>query len=413
LAAALACPAWAAHAGSLPAVPYPDENPPSEAKRVLGKILFWDEQLSSDDSVACGTCHRPGAGGADPRSGVNPGADPGTIDDVHGSPGIVRLDHGGRPVRDPVFGFGPQVTGRLAPSNFGGLWAENLFWDGRASGRLRDPLTGRVAIRSGGALERQALDALSDDKEMAKTGRSWRELTAKLGRVKPLALATHWPQDTAAAIAARPAYPALFAAAFGDRRITPLRIAFAIADYERTLVADRTPWDRYEAGDKTALSRSEVYGWRALQSFDCVNCHTPPLFTDNRFFNTGLRRVAFDRGREDVTHDPADAGRMKVPSLRNVGLMARFMHTGEFTSLAAAVGFYQNAHVLPHRDRIPGAGIYSFNISALTVGDIVQFIAHGLTDPRVRAETFPFDRPVLRSERAAARQRAASKGAAP
>ncbi len=56
-------------------VPVPDENPVTEAKRILGKILFWDEQLSSDNTVACGTCHKPGIGGADDRLGVNPGID--------------------------------------------------------------------------------------------------------------------------------------------------------------------------------------------------------------------------------------------------------------------------------------------------------------------------------------------------
>ena len=76
-------------AAELPAVPVPVENPITEPKRVLGKILFWDEQLSSDGSVACGTCHRPAAGGADPRTGRHPGIDKGTIDDVMGSPGIV------------------------------------------------------------------------------------------------------------------------------------------------------------------------------------------------------------------------------------------------------------------------------------------------------------------------------------
>ncbi len=56
-------------------VPVPPENPITEAKRVLGKILFFDEQLSSDDSVACGTCHVMSVGGADPRRAPAAGAD--------------------------------------------------------------------------------------------------------------------------------------------------------------------------------------------------------------------------------------------------------------------------------------------------------------------------------------------------
>jgi cytochrome c peroxidase len=386
-------------AAALPPVPYPAENPPTEAKRVLGKILFWDEQLSSDNTVACGTCHRPAAGGGDPRSGTNPGTDAGTIDDVHGSPGIARLDRSGHSVHDPVFGFGPQVTARLAPSNFGALWAGTVFWDGRAAEEFRDPVSGAVAIRRGGALENQVLATLANAAEMAKTGRTWQELTAKLTRAAPLALATDLPADVAAALRSEPGYPALFDAAFGDAAITPVRIAFAIADYERTLVADQTPWDRYEAGDVSALNQTELYGWRAMQTFHCVSCHAPPLFTNNDFFNIGLRRVEFDRGRENVTHVPEDAGDMKVPTLRNVGLQSRFMHTGEFTSLAAALGFYRSGTVLPHRDDIPGVGIYAFNVSPLTLGDVAVFLEHGLTDPRVAAEAFPFDRPRLRTER--------------
>src|SRR5262245_6849196 len=66
--------AWATEP-RLPPVPHPAENPPSEAKRVLGKILFFEEQLSSDDTVACATCHVMSAGGTDPRRRRAPGKD--------------------------------------------------------------------------------------------------------------------------------------------------------------------------------------------------------------------------------------------------------------------------------------------------------------------------------------------------
>jgi cytochrome c peroxidase len=384
---------------ALPPVPVPPENPITEPKRVLGKILFWDEQLSSDGSVACGTCHRPGAGGGDPRVGRHPGVDKGTIDDVLGSPGIVALGRDGKPRPHDIFGTAPQVTARLAPSTFGSLWADELFWDGRAGSEVKDPLTGRVAIARGGALENQALAAILNDAEMAKASRTWADVTADLTRARPLALATDWPQDTAAAIAANPTYARLFAAAFGDGSITPVRIAFSLATYERTLVADQTPWDRFDSGDASALSSRAVYGWRAFQAFHCAACHTPPTFTNDEFFQIGVRRADFDRGRENVTHDPEDAGEMKVPSLRNAALRPRFMHTGEFASIGAAVRFYINALPLPERDGIPGAGLYTFNLSQIDEGDLREFLTVALTDPRVRDETFPFDRPTLRSER--------------
>ncbi len=397
-AAASAC--WLTTAiAELPPVPVPFENPLTEEKRILGKILFWDEQLSSDNTVACGTCHVPAAGGVDPRMGRHPGTDPGTIDDVRGSPGIVSLDSHGRPTEHPVFGFDRQVTTRTSMSNFGSLWAAEAFWDGSAAGDFRDPLTGRVAIAAGGALENQALTALSNDAEMAKLGRTWQELAAKLDRVTPLGVAGDLPDDVAAALGDSPDYPTLFADAFGDPAITPVRIAFAIATYERTLLPDQTPWDRYQAGDTDAMSEIELLGWQAMQDFQCVKCHEPPLFTNNDYFNIGLRRADYDPGRQAITGDPEDAGEVRVPSLRNVGLRPRFMHTGEFQTLGAAVGFYRTGAVLAERDLIPGGGNYAFNMGNVTEADIRAFLQNSLTDPRVRDERFPFDRPTLRTER--------------
>lgn len=386
-------------AHALPRVPVPPENPTTEPKRVLGKILFWDEQLSSDNTVACGTCHRPASGGADPRAAVHPGTDPGTIDDVMGSPGIASFDIDGRPKRHALFGEAAQVTRRLSPSIYGALWASELFWDGRAGGEFRDPLTGDVAIAAGGALESQVLETLDNEVEMTAPARPWRKLAAKLERSRPLALAADVPGDAAAAIATHGGYPALFHAAFGDRAITPVRIAFAIATYERTLVADQTAWDRYAAGETSALTRAELFGWQAMQDFHCVKCHEPPKFTNDSFVNIGLRRSEYDLGRQAVTGDPEDAGEVRVPSLRNAGLRPRFMHTGEFASLGAAIDFYRTGPALPDRDGIPGAGIYSFNMGQLTVADIRTFIATALTDPRVANEEYPFDRPTLRTER--------------
>ena len=391
--------AWVPAAAQLPPVPVPAENPITEPKRVLGKILFWDEQLSSDDTTACGTCHRPASGGADPRFGRHTGTDRGTIDDVWGSPGVVYMNEAGEALEHPIFGFEPQVTRRIAPSNFGALWAGEVFWDGRAGSRFVDPQSGGVVIAQGGALENQVLDSLSNPAEMTHPGRTWDDLTGKLRRVRPLALARDFPDDVSGALAEHPDYPALFRAAFGDGGITAVRIAFAIATYERTLVADRTPWDRYMAGEETALTEQARFGWQVFQRLRCVNCHVPPLFTNNDFFNIGLRLSEFDTGRQQVTGDPEDAGEMRTPSLRNVGLRARLMHTGEFGRLSEAITFYNTALALPGVDEIPGVGTYVFDLTGFDSYDLDAFLRFGLLDPRVADETFPFDRPTLRSER--------------
>ncbi len=382
----------------LPPVPVPAENPITEPKRVLGKILFWDEQLSSDDTMACGTCHRPSSGGADPRFGRHTGTDKGTIDDVWGSPGVVYMDAAGEVLEHPIFGFEPQVTRRMAPSNFGALWANEVFWDGRAGSRFLDPQSGEVVIAKGGALENQVLDSLSNPAEMTHPGRTWNDLTEKLNRVRPLALARELPVDVSEALAEDSDYPALFGAAFGDDGISAVRIAFAIATYQRTLVADETPWDRFMAGDEAALSEQAAFGWQVFQRLRCVNCHEPPLFTNNDYFNIGLRLSDFDIGRQEVTGDPEDAGEMRVPSLRNVGLRTRLMHTGEFGRLSEAITFYNTAMALPGVDEIPGVGTYVFDLTGFDSYDLDAFLRTGLLDPRVAEETFPFDRPTLGSE---------------
>ncbi|HMB73150.1 MAG TPA: cytochrome c peroxidase, partial [Gammaproteobacteria bacterium] len=246
--------------------------------------------------------------------------------------------------------------------------------------------------------EAQTLSALANSAEMSRSDHDWNELTDKLTVARPLALASELPDDIAQALQSGAGYPELFAAAFGDPAITPVRIAFAIAVYQRTLVADRTPWDRMRAGAETALSDAALRGWRDFQAFRCTSCHAPPLFTNDDFANIGLRLSRFDAGRMNVTGDPEDAGEMKVPSLRNVALRPRFMHTGQFRNLGAAIGFYQTGAALEDRDTLPNGSVYSFNMGAQSERDIRTFLEEGLTDPRVREERYPFDRPRLASE---------------
>lgn len=129
--------------------PAPLGNPVTAAKAYLGKTLFWDEQMSSTRTVACGTCHRPSKGGSDPRTVVgdnrsrNPGPDGqfGTLDDIFGSPGVPQNYADGNYGFNTVFGMREQVTGRKAPTYLNaGYSPTGLFWDGRALDAFRDPL---------------------------------------------------------------------------------------------------------------------------------------------------------------------------------------------------------------------------------------------------------------------------------
>ena len=384
-----------------PPVPVPAENPMTEEKRVLGKILFWDEQLGSDGTMACGTCHRAAAGGTDPRVGINPGPDgvPGTPDDRRGSPGVVHADRDDEYAPVQFFGLRPQVTGRQAPPHILGMYAVDTFWDGRARSEFLDPETGEIAAASDAALESQSVGPPMSTAEMAHEQYNWAELRSRITAARPLALADQLPADVAAALVGDTTYPELFTAAFGDGSVTAKRIAFAIATYERTLVPNQAPLDLFLDGDTGAMTQQQQNGFNLFLSSPCAMCHTFPLFTDHQFRNVGVRPVAEDIGRQAVTGDPADAGKFKVPSLRNMGLKNRFMHNGMHQTLQQVFDFYAHRNgQVPFPDNLDPLFQDPIVFPPLAEQQIADFLSNALTDPRVANEEFPFDRPRLHSE---------------
>lgn len=388
---------------ALPPVPVPPENPITEQKRVLGKILFFDEQLSHDNTMACATCHSAARGGADARPRArNPGADGAfnTPDDVLGSSGVVASDAVRNYLRSAVYGLAPQVTGRSSMAPINAAFASDLFWDGRATSAFKDPQTGQTLIAAGGALESQIAGPPVNSTEMGHDQIDWVKVVTKLAYARPLALATNLPPDVAGAIAGKPTYGQLFAQAFGDTTVTAARVAFAVATYERTLVANQTPFDL------GTLTPQQNQGFQAFQASRCIVCHAAPpnaqFFTDHSFRNIGLRPPAEDTGRQVLTGNANDRGRFKVPSLRNVGLRPQFMHNGEFTTLPALIAFYARAPgAAPQFPDNQDPVMQQVNVPPQAAAIIQDFIQNGLTDPRVRNEQFPFDRPTLYSQRPA------------
>ncbi len=384
---------------------YPAENPYSAEKALLGKILFWEEQLSSHDTHACGTCHRPSAGGSDARAPSSPlGAGPngilGDADDARGSRGVARCDAAGAPKADPIYGLNEQLTPRKAPSALDAWFFDELFWDGRAHTSFVDPVTGAVAIQAGGALESQAAGPPVSSVEMSCEGYAWPDIEAKLTAATPLKLASQIPESLSAVIGQHATYPALFKWAYGTPEVTARRILFAIATYERQLRSDQTPWDRFNAGDSAALSPDQQAGLSVFNvKARCSTCHAAPLFTDKKFHNIGAQASELDVGRSSISGDEADLGKMKTPSLRNVGLRAAggLLHfgTGSGATLRSVLDVYRQGGT-HHEHTDPE--IRPLNMPDYEFEQLLDFVQNGLTDPRVAAELPPFDRPRLGSE---------------
>ncbi len=382
----------------------PAGNPMTAVKANLGKALFWDEQLSATNTVSCGTCHRAGIGGTDPRSIVssfnskNPGFDNvyNTADDVTGSEGVPLNNLDGTYSFSSTYGLRSQVTGRKANSFINAAYAPVLFWDGRATGTFRDPLTNAIVLNNGGALESQAVGPPTNAVEMGHGASNWTEIAGKVTTAKPLALAFNIPTPLQTWVDNR-SYPELFLEAFGTSDVTPTRIALAIGVYERTQFSDQTPLDLANAGI-TPLPANEQNGRNTFTNVSCAVCHAGNLLTDQTFRNIGLRPAAEDTGRFQVTGAQNDLGEFRVPSLRNVGLRSSFMHNGRLQTLEEVVQFYNRGGDFPNEPNVPNNLIQPRGLNAGQQANVVAFLRNSLTDKRVRDEMPPFDRPRLYTE---------------
>jgi cytochrome c peroxidase len=269
----------------LPALQLPDD--PKRAEKVeLGHTLFFDKRLSGNNDRACYSCHQNEDGGG--------GHDKIAI----GSGDKVQTRHA--PVIWNVAYFSsPSPSGKGA-----------FYWDGRAP-----------------SLEDNAKGAWGG----GNMGAGKDNLDKKAGE-----------------IAAIPGYKKLFDAAFPSTEIKADQVAEALSDYERTLICKDTAYDKYAAGDKTALGEPQQRGLDVfLGKGQCVICHAPPYFstamnTDGGvYFNVGIGTDVpedkVDIGRMKVSNQATDWAAFKPPSLRNVTKSPPYFHNGSVDKLDDAV----------------------------------------------------------------------------
>ena len=180
-----------------------------------------------------------------------------------------------------------------------------FFWDGRDLG-----------------LENQVFEPITNPLEMHST---WEAVAEKLQ--------------------AHPEYPELFNAAFRSQTIDSVLVSKAIAQFERTLISANSKFDKFLLGTAN-LTPEESSGFTIFMDEskgDCFHCHgseNNPLWTDNKFHNNGLDTTFSDLGLGNVTGDPADNGKFKTPSLRNLAFTAPYMHDGRFETIEEVINHY-------------------------------------------------------------------------
>ena len=141
-----------------------------------------------------------------------------------------------------------------------------------------------------------------------------------------------------------PGYLSRFNNVFGSNSLTIANIAKAIATFERSVISKNAPYDKYWAGDKSAMSTSAVNGMDLFfGKAKCSICHNGPVFTDSRFHNIGVRPAGplkKDLGRYNETKADIDKGGFKTPGLRDITKSAPYMHNGTEATLEQVVEFY-------------------------------------------------------------------------
>jgi cytochrome c peroxidase len=177
--------------------------------------------------------------------------------------------------------------------------------------------------------------------------------------------------DVLARLNASATYQQEFARLFEDG-VTARNLGRALASYVRTLRAGNAPFDRYAAGDTTAMSADARRGYALFVGrANCAQCHAGPLLTDEEFHNSGVGWGAADVGRALVTGLATDRGKFNTPSLRNVARTAPYMHDGSIATLEEVVAFYdRGAGVNPNLDSI----LQPVRLTARERADLVAFL---------------------------------------
>jgi cytochrome c peroxidase len=256
------------------AAPSLADNPLTDEKVELGKMLYFEPRLSSSWLISCNTCHNLSLGGID--------------------------------LMETSIGHGWQKGPRNAPTVLNAVFNLAQFWDGRAAD-----------------LEEQAKGPVQASVEMASDpGRAMETLRSI------------------------PEYRDLFAKAFpGEAEpVTFDNMARAIEAFEATLVTPGSPFDRWLAGDDSAMTEAQVAGLETFVSKGCAGCHAGINFGGQGYFPFGVVqappadiRPEGDLGRFSVTNTEADQYVFKSPSLRNIELTAPYFHSGKVWSLQTAV----------------------------------------------------------------------------
>ncbi|MCG8450951.1 MAG: c-type cytochrome [Pirellulales bacterium] len=327
-----------------------DENPLTRAKIELGRQLYFDTRLSSDNTVSCASCHDPEFGYA----------------------------------KDTQFGIGVdgQQGDRNSPVAYNRILSGPQFWDGRAE-----------------SLEAQAVGPIANPIEMANTHEN---------AVKTVAGIEGYQKQFAAVFEDGVTIDNIGRAIASFERAVvtgpaPWDYYSELASFEKTYAddiefldelkeEDEELYNEYmalkQASEAHPISDSAIRGGELFFSdkAGCTACHVGVNFADEKYHNLGVGMMAEspDLGRFNETNDEKDRGAFKTPTVRNVSLTAPYMHDGTQETLLEVVEWYAKGG---HANDSLSEKIKKLELSEQDKKDLVAFMAEGLLGGLPKVET--------------------------
>ena len=365
-------------------IPQDPNNPLSDEKVALGKLLYHETALLTTPKKnigmhtgSCASCHHADAGfQAGRRQGIGEGG----------------------------WGFGTSGENRTANSNYESdsidvqpirspttlntAWQKVMLWNGQFGAK-------------GVNVETEANWTTGTPKEKNHLGFEGLEIQAiaahevhRLGDITTSPVATN---DT---------YKQMFDAAFPNmpenKRITLINSGLAMAAYERTLLANQAPFQKWLGGDKSAMSDEEIEG--AILFFgkaNCSNCHTGPAlssFGKVEFYALGMNELEgadiigdvsgkpLAKGRGGFTGNIDDMYKFKIPQLYNLTNSPFYGHGASFSSVKEVIQYKNNA--VQENNDVPktqlASEFVSLNLTEEEIDLLVKFIEVSLYDANLK-----------------------------
>ncbi len=314
----------------------PEFNSITDFGATLGRVLFYDKNLSSNNSISCASCHEQSAAFSDNRTFS--------------------------------VGLNGELTRRNSMTLINSRYYEagKFFWDERAE-----------------TLEDQVLMPIQDHIEM---GMDLNELNIKLQQLE------YYP------ILFEKAFGTSEITSEGIARALSQFTRSIIATnskFDRGLIALGYVENEEEMPNLPNFTEQENLGidifFRGRKGGTCLYCHGTPQFVNDEAKNNGLSLSYIDNGKGEITDNPSDNALFKVPSLRNIANTAPYMHDGRFETLMDVVNHYSdnvqdhtnlNFRLKDSDDPSPDSNVLRLNLTQEEKEALVAFL-HTLTDQDV------------------------------